>query len=84
MWTRTRTTQNCAMFCPRDQTAQAVVEDAEADRSDQSQKTGAGASVNPSSSIHLHLYIFDFLTIPLPNTALLYTDGLTTCTSRSL
>lgn len=38
MWTKTKTTQNYAMFCPRDQTAQAVVEGDEADRFDQRQR----------------------------------------------
>lgn len=37
MWTKTKTTRNYAMFCPRDQTAQAVVEGDEAVRFDQYQ-----------------------------------------------
>lgn len=37
MWTKIKTTRNYAMFCLRDQTAQAVVEGDEADRFDQYQ-----------------------------------------------
>lgn len=60
MWTKTRTTRNCATFYPKDQTAQAVVEGDEADRFDQN-RTEAGLSLNPSSSLHTsHVHIRHF------------------------
>lgn len=51
MWTKIKTTRNCAMFCLRDQTAQAVVEGDEADRFDQYQTR---------KPIYLSITLFNF------------------------
>lgn len=62
MWTKTKTTRNYAMFYPRDQTAQAVVEGDEADRFDQCQRRKPTLQQTLQRSIHtspVHIRHFD-------------------------